>query len=159
MAKNQKQIIVYCVDNKPIVLKRQSGTISLHIDSRKYVLSEEEADYMGKWLASQIGQPGGPKSAPSKPRNKKKKPRKIEGTVWGLINAGLLEPETVLTLTYSGKDYQARVLANGQLEYAGRFFDDPSPACVEATGQISCNGWTSWKTPGGGTLDDLRGEL
>lgn len=159
MAKNKKQIIIYCVDDEPIVLKRLSETISLHIDSRKYELPEEEASNLGQWLVSQIGLDDSRSTPTNLKKRNKKSPKQIEGTVEGLIWAGLLEIGTVLTLTYRGKDHQAKVSANGQLEYAGRFFDDPSPACVKATGQISCNGWTSWKTPGGDTLDDLRRKL
>ena len=107
----------------------------------------------------QIGQPDGSKPASSKPRYKARSPRKYPGTVLGLIRGGLLEPGTVLTLTYRGKDHTAKVLADGRLEYAGQFFAKPSPACVQATGLSSCNGWTSWKTPEGHTLDELRQEL
>ena len=111
---------------------------------------------------SQVGQPDVSRPALSNPWRKKKNPRKVRkkyGTVFGLINRGLLEPKTVLTLTYKGKDHKAVVLADGRLEYAGQLFDSPSGACVRATGLESCNGWTAWRTPEGPTLDELRQKL
>ena len=153
----RNKYVYFCVDGEPIVLKRLDGTVSLHTDSERYELSDKEAGCMGEWLVSQIGQPSGSGSTRSKPRNGRKKPCRYEGTVWGLMRAGLLKPGTVLTMTYAGKEHKAKVLPEGELEVYGQIFNTPSGACEFVLGR-SCNGWTAWKTPER-PLDDLRQEL
>ena len=151
---------IYTVDGETIVLKRPSRrTISLHIDGKKYEVSDEEAGYLVEWLVSQIGQPPGSVSTTSKFRKSgKKRPCKIEGTVWGLIQAGLLKPGTVLTLTTAGKYRKAKVLTEGELEVAGHILNTPSGACRFVL-ERQCNGWKEWKIPDGRPLDALRQEL
>ena len=155
--KIRNKIRIFCVDNDPIVLERLDRTISLYADSERYEFSDGEAAHLVEWLVPQIGQPSGSGSTISEPKKGRKKPCRYEVTVWGLIQAGLLKPGTVLILTYTGKDYKAKVLADGKLEVNGQILASPSGACEFVLGR-SCNGWTAWKTPGR-TLNELRQEL
>lgn len=152
--KNQKQIRIYCVEDEHIMLKRLDGTILLHTDSERCEFPDDEVCRLVKWLESQIGQPPVSRSIIPQPR---RGPRTYPGTVWGLIRAGLLQPGTVLTMTYTGKDYKAKVLPEGELEVHGQIFNTPSGACGFVLDR-PCNGWTVWKTPER-TLDELRQEL
>ena len=135
MTRNQNEICyIFCVDDEPIVLKRLNGTISLHTDSERYEFSDEEAGYLGKWLVSWISQPPVPRSISPEPLNE------CEVTVWDLIQAGLLKPGTVLTMTYIGTPHNAKVLAKGELKIYDQIFDTPSGACELVT-VTKINGW------------------
>ncbi len=151
MARDQKQIRIYCVEDEVIVLKRLDGTISLHTDSERYEFSDKEAGYLGEWLKFWINQPPGSGSISPRLRNGH------EATVRDLIQAGLLKPGTLLTWTYIGTSHNAKVLAKGELELYGRIFDTPSGACEFVTG-TEIDGWKAWKTPER-TLDELRKDL
>jgi len=58
-----------------------------------------------------------------------------------LIDAGLLAPETVLINT--ADDVEARVRADGRIEFDGTAYDSPSGASDAAHG-VSTNGWNYW---------------
>ncbi|MEU5053531.1 DUF4357 domain-containing protein [Streptomyces sp. NPDC021096] len=84
------------------------------------------------------------------------------GPLAGLMQAGLLAPDTVLTFHQrrAGRSGRAVVTADGQLIVDGhaRPFPSPSKAAEAVTGNI-INGWTLWRLPDGTLLDDLRREL
>ncbi|WP_406092090.1 DUF4357 domain-containing protein [Kitasatospora purpeofusca] len=85
-----------------------------------------------------------------------------QGPLAGLMRAGLLEPETVLTFRQrrANRSGRATVTADGQLVVDGHSspFPSPSKAAEAVTGNI-INGWTLWRTPDGSTLDELRQRL
>ena len=149
-----------CIGGETIELERHAGETILTIDDKAVKLSQEATGLLIDWLVSRpvnkivIDRPS------PKPRKKKKKRnrRKFEGTVYDLVRAGLIEPGTILTLTYKGNDYKSKVLAKGRLEIAGQQFDAPSGAGKFATG-TEINGWKEWKTPDGHALRDLREEM
>ncbi|MXY75905.1 MAG: hypothetical protein F4Y40_02330 [Acidimicrobiia bacterium] len=99
------------------------------------------------------GGQGGPKSF------------KIDGrrvVVSDLLDAGLIEPGTILTWTRPriGETYKARVLATGDIRLDDdRTFASPSRAAREAAGIVAAPGWSSWAAPDGRTLSKLRSEL
>ncbi|MFJ4869136.1 DUF4357 domain-containing protein [Streptomyces sp. NPDC088757] len=84
------------------------------------------------------------------------------GPLAGLMRAGLLEPDTVLTFRQrrANRSGRAVVTADGQLIVDGHPspFPSPSKAAEAVTGNI-INGWTLWQTPDGSTLDQLRQRL
>ena len=147
-----------CIGGETIELGRHSGEITLTIDDKAVKLSKEATGLLIDWLVSQTGQQDSPRPTLPKPRKKKRERRKFEGTIYDLIEVRLLEPETVLTLTYKGNDYKSKVLAEGTLEVAGQQFDTPSGASKFAIG-TEINGWKEWKTPDGLSLRELREEM
>ncbi|MFB6814379.1 DUF4357 domain-containing protein [Streptomyces sp. NPDC056347] len=85
------------------------------------------------------------------------------GPLAALMQAGLLEPGTVLTFHQrrANRSGRAVVTADGQLIVDGHPspFPSPSKAAEAVTGNI-INGWTLWHVEGTGrTLDDLRRDL
>ncbi|MFD4723779.1 DUF4357 domain-containing protein [Streptomyces seoulensis] len=85
-----------------------------------------------------------------------------QGPLAGLMRAGLLEPNTVLTFHQrrANRSGRAVVTADGQLIVDGHSspFPSPSKAAEAVTGNV-INGWTLWQTPEGLTLDRLRQKL
>ena len=168
VATNQR--LIGCIGGETIVLERQLEEITLSIDpdNKTVRLSRKAAGRMVEWLISQINGPddpppsptraptpgGGPNIPPSPPVSYGKKVK-----VFDLIQAGLLEARTLLTLTYKGREYYATVTSNGSLEIDGLIFRSPSTACVHITGQVSCSGWTAWKDSHGRSLAYLRDQL
>jgi hypothetical protein len=76
-----------------------------------------------------------------------------------LIDAGLLVPETVLINT--ADDVEARVRADGRIEFDGTAYDSPSGASDAAHGG-STNGWNYWladTAAGLRSLTALRNDL
>jgi hypothetical protein len=99
-----------------------------------------------------------PKQPPS--GGGKKRPggggRKIAPRVGGnvriqdLIAGGLLQPPVHLFRNYKGHELQARVLADGAVEFRGNRYDSPSTAAELArdavTGRrMQTNGWSFWQ--------------
>ncbi|MCX5434001.1 DUF4357 domain-containing protein (plasmid) [Streptomyces sp. NBC_00257] len=84
------------------------------------------------------------------------------GPLAGLMQAGLLAPDTVLTFHQrrANRSGHAVVTAEGQLIVDGHSspFPSPSKAAEAITGNV-INGWTLWQTPDGSTLDQLRQRL
>lgn len=79
-----------------------------------------------------------------------------------LIDAGLIEPDTVLKWPRPivDKTYNARVLSTGDIRLDdGRTFATPSRAAREAAGVVTAAGWNYWRAPDGRTLSELRSEL
>lgn len=104
-------------------------------------------------------------SRPSDPQvpsgNGKRVRRRIPGTVRDLLAAGLLEPQAKLVSTSRTHPAEATVLADGRIEYDGRFFGSPSGAADYVT-QGDDNGWTFWAVEsdiGKTTLNSLRDRL
>lgn len=166
MASNRE--LIGCVGGETIVLERHSEEINLSLDNKMVRLSKEAAGRLVEWLRSQIDgpddpplspargpTPGGGPYIPPRPRTTRNTPRRIEGTIWGLIQSGLLEPGTVLTLTNGRK---SKVLENGSLEVDGHSFNSPSGAGRFVLHR-ECNGWKEWTIPDGRPLDALRQEL
>ncbi|MFJ1751276.1 DUF4357 domain-containing protein [Streptomyces sp. NPDC088116] len=84
------------------------------------------------------------------------------GPLAGLMQAGLLKPDTVLTFHQrrANRSGRAVVTAEGRLIVDGHSstFLSPSKAAEAITGNV-INGWTLWHTPDGSTLDQLRQKL
>ncbi|MGW6309085.1 DUF4357 domain-containing protein [Streptomyces niveus] len=84
------------------------------------------------------------------------------GPLAGLMQAGLLKPDTVLAFHQrrANRSGRAVVTADGQLIVDGHSspFSSPSKAAEAITGNV-INGWTLWHTPDGRTLDQLRQKL
>ncbi|MFJ2590962.1 DUF4357 domain-containing protein (plasmid) [Streptomyces sp. NBC_00376] len=84
------------------------------------------------------------------------------GPLAGLMQAGLLAPDTVLSFHQrrANRSGRAVVTAEGQLIVDGHSspFLSPSKAAEAVTGNV-INGWTLWQTPDGSTLDQLRQKL
>ena len=79
-------------------------------------------------------------------------------TVADLVNAGIIGPGTILTLTHRGRACHATVTADGLIEIDGRRFRSPSRAAEHVKGS-SVNGWTAWRDMGGALLMELRWRL
>lgn len=60
-----------------------------------------------------------------------------------------------LYATYKGKDYKARVLSSGQIEYRGRRYDTPT-AAAKAIVKRRVHGWNFWWVRDNGELVRLR---
>ncbi|MEU9398497.1 DUF4357 domain-containing protein [Streptomyces sp. NPDC048242] len=84
------------------------------------------------------------------------------GPLAGLMRAGLLKPDAVLTFHQrrANRSGRAVVTADGQLIVDGHSspFPSPSKAAEAVTGNV-INGWTLWHTSDGSTLDQLRQKL
>ncbi len=139
--------IIGCIGGETIKLERHSGEITLTIGDKAVKLSQEATELLIDWLVSRPANKladqiviDRPSPEPRKRGKKKKTRRKFEGTVYDLVRVGLIEPETVLTLTYKGTNYKSKVLAKGTLEVAGQQFDAPSGAGKFVTG-TEINGW------------------
>ncbi len=87
-------------------------------------------------------------------------PRRKRFGVGDLIDAGLLEPGTLLTLTLPRiGTYRAHVLRDGRIELNGATYSSLSRAERAAAGTRGNRGWTVWRTPKGESLADLRNLL
>jgi hypothetical protein len=85
-----------------------------------------------------------------------------------LIQAGILTASTKLFAQYKGRDFEATVLADGEMEFQGKRYDTPSAAGVAAKSTVTgkempTNGWDFWQVRDSGgqvhKLGDLRGAL
>ncbi len=89
-------------------------------------------------------------------------------SILDLIEARLLAPQSKLAMAYKpcgGEKqlFEAEVTVDGELVVGDRSFSAPSYAalhCIQQAGsdRNTVNGWTSWKTPSGQWLADLRTE-
>jgi hypothetical protein len=87
-------------------------------------------------------------------------------TVGDLIEAGLLEAGSELSMTYTPRDgdtrtFVALVGADGSLTVEGRSFSSPSYAALHGiqlagSDRRTVNGWKRWRTESGVRLADLR---
>ncbi|NJP42601.1 restriction system modified-DNA reader domain-containing protein [Actinacidiphila epipremni] len=129
------------------------ATLSIHFDPAVIarLVSASTDDTVHVTLALGGGEPP-VKAAPVIPH----------GPLAGLMRAGLLKPDTVLTFRQrrANRSGRAVVTADGQLIVDGHPspFPSPSKAAEAVTGNV-INGWTLWQTPDGSTLDQLRQEL
>jgi Restriction Enzyme Adenine Methylase Associated len=83
-----------------------------------------------------------------------------------LIEAGLLKANSELSMSYKPRGgerqyFEATIDSNGDLTVEDRSFSAPSDAalhCIQKAGsdRNTVNGWTSWKTPEGRWLADVR---
>jgi len=73
------------------------------------------------------------------------------------IRSGRLEAGEVLRYRDASSDviYQARVTADGRLEFEGKQYDDPSSPLIEKLGRTR-NGWRDWRRSDGRSLRDLE---
>lgn len=83
----------------------------------------------------------------------------IPGTVADLLAAGLLSPGAKLVCKRAGKSGEAEVTGSGALIVDGVAYESPSTAAQRALDVQAANGWTTWTTPGGVALADLRDQL
>lgn len=82
-----------------------------------------------------------------------------------LIAAGLLKPQARLFTRYRGRDFEAKLLSNGQVEFEGQRYATPSAAGEAARATITgrkmnTNGWSFWQVKDAAgqimTLGDVR---
>ena len=85
-------------------------------------------------------------------------PPRAQGKLFGLIEAGLLEPGAVLVPADARWSGEGRVTQDGWIEVDGKPFASPSPAGQAIKGGNAPNGWTFWAVGNaeGDTLADLR---
>ncbi|MEU7088000.1 DUF4357 domain-containing protein [Streptomyces achromogenes] len=129
------------------------ATLSIHFDPAVIarLVSASSDDTIHVTLSLGAGSP-----------NEQPSPVVPHGPLAALMQAGLLEPDTVLTFRQrrAGRSGRAVVTADGQLIVDGHSspFSSPSKAAEAVTGNV-INGWTLWHTPKGETLDQLRQKL
>jgi hypothetical protein len=82
-----------------------------------------------------------------------------------LIAAGLLKPPLGLFFRYKGQKLEAKLLADGGVEFQGQRYGSPSAAAAAARATVSgktmaTDGWASWQVQGADgkpqTLADVR---
>ena len=79
-------------------------------------------------------------------------------TISDLIIEEVLNVGTILTMTYLGNRYSAKVTEDGWLEIDGNIEKSPSGAAEYLTG-MKCNGWKEWRLFNGLPLSYLRWKM
>jgi hypothetical protein len=104
---------------------------------------------------------------PKKPRAQKS-PQSLGVKLADLIAAGMLSPPLRLYRRYKGRLLEARLSADGKVEFGGQLYPTCSTAAEYArstvTGRrMSTNGWSFWQFDAGAgkpkTLEETRAEF
>lgn len=144
-----------CVDGKVLKVHRRGAEVVVSIDEVDARLSLEAADRLRSLLTDD--------SPPGTTARTKKGIVLPETTpssigIADLIHAEHLRAGEALVMTYRGRTHQASITAHGYLDVDGRIFETPSGAGKSITG-TAINGWITWKTSAGITIDSLRWRL
>lgn len=152
----QQPEYIGCIDGSTIVLHRQADEFVLTIDGVEARLSREAAIRLANLLPSTITS-----SRPSNKRRRQKsiqqlvKKRSYPETIADLMEEGLIQIGTVLTLRHQNVDRYGTITVDGKIEIDGHQEDTPSAAGRWVIGR-ECNGWATWKLRDGKSLADLR---
>ena len=139
-----------------ITISRHSNEISLFFGGVEARLSIEDAFRLAYLLQSNAASkpvPSDDKPEPVQPPVKRR--RRYRETIFDLIEEGLIEVGTVLTIKYKYMERSGTVTADGKIDIDGYQEGSPSAAGRRVTGK-SCNGWQEWRVYGGSRLVDLR---
>ena len=153
----QQPEYIGCIDGRAIVVRRQADEILLTFDGVEARLSVEAAIRLANLLPSVK-----PSSSPSNKRRRQRsvqqlvKRRSYPETIADLIEEGLIQVSTILTMRYQNVDRFGTVTMDGRIDIDGHKEETPSGACIWVTGRQTCNGWAEWKVRDGKSLADLR---
>ena len=168
-----------CIDGQVLDVRRSAHEVCLTVADTQVRLSTEAASLLAGLLTAgspatdrvehdaeperssttsgRSARPDRPTKPPADQRSVGSRPKRRE-TVADLVNAGIIGPGMILTLTHHGRACHATVTADGLIEIDGRLFDSPSRAAEHVKGS-SVNGWTAWRDMGGALLMELRWRL
>ena len=152
----QQSEYIGCIDGRAIVLRRQTDEIVLTIDGVEARLSREAAIRLANLLPSVT-----PSSRPSKKRRRRRsiqqlvKKRGYPETIGNLMEEGLIQVGTVITMRYNNVDRFGTITVDGMIDIDGHKEETPSAAGRWVIGR-ECNGWVEWKLRDGKSLADLR---
>lgn len=167
-----------CIDGQVLDVRRSAHEVCLTVADTRVRLSTEAASLLAVLLTAgppataHAGHDAEPERSPTAsgrsvsrpsdqaardPRSVGSRPKHRE-TVADLVNAGIIGPGTILTMTHRGQACHATVTADGLIEIDGRRFYSPSGAAEHVKG-ASVNGWTAWRDMGGALLTELRWRL
>lgn len=151
----QQPEYIGCIDGSTIVLHRQADEFVLTIDGVEARLSMEAAVRLANLLPSAT-----PSSRPPNKRRRRSvqqrvKRRSYPETIADLIEEGLIQVGTVLTLRHYNVDHFGTVTMDGKIDIEGHKEKTLSAAGQRVIGR-TCNGWQEWRVYGGSRLIDLR---
>ena len=151
----QRPEYVGCMDGSTIVVRRQADEIVLIIGGVEARLSREAAIRLANLLPSAT-----PSSRPSNKRRRTThvlvKRRTYPETITDLIEEGLIQVGTLITMRYKNVDRFGTITVDGMIDIDGHKEETPSGACIWVTGRQTCNGWAEWKLRDGKSFADLR---
>ena len=168
-----------CIDGQVLDVRRSAHEVCLTVAETQIRLSSEAASLLAGLLTAdspatahaehdaepepsstasgQSVRSDPPTKPPTNRRSVGSRPKHRE-TVADLVNAGIIGPGTMLTMTHRGHACHATVTPDGLIEIDGRLFHSPSRAAKHVKGS-SVNGWTAWRDMGGALLTELRWKL
>ena len=134
-----------------IVISRRSDEVVLVLGGVEIRLSAVDASRLANILQSTASIPMHyDKPEPVQPSLPTKR-----ATIAHLLEEGLLQVGTVLTMKHQNTDRLGTVTVDGKIVVDGYKEGSPSAAGQRVTGK-TCNGWKEWRVHGGHRLADLR---
>ena len=155
---NQEQDHIGCIDGKTIALHRQGGEFVLRFDRAEARLSKEAATRLANLLMPPSKLIHKPKKRRAKSSLQRLSNQTSKETITDLLQEGMLNVGSVLTMSHHGKDYYATVTSRGALDLNGHIELTPSDAGKWVTGQV-VDGWLLWSIRDGELLAHLRWRL
>ena len=153
----QQPEYIGCMDGRAIVVLRQAEEIVLTFDGVEARLSIEAAIRLANLLPSVT-----PASRPVIKRRRRRrsiqplvKKRSYPETIADLIEEGLIQVGTVLTMRYYNMDHFGTITVDGKIDIDGHKEKTPSGAGKWVIGR-ECSGWDTWKLQDGNSLAGLR---